>query len=95
MVGNPEEYPGAYMVFKIRVEQPKQASSSTTSSVANLSKRSSQAKQFSKGFQDAERKEKMNQEIEKLKQKYQPMISSNAEVLEQYKRQHHELMARK
>ena len=36
----------------------------------------------------------MNKAIDELKQKYQPIISQNAEVLEQYKKEHASLQAR-
>ena len=38
---------------------------------------------------------KMNQEIDKLKLKYQPIISENAGILDAHKKKHRELLARK
>ena len=86
LVGDDARYPGAFITFRIKVETIPEANGQVFTPSSQLSGRHSQLSRRSgsshvsvrQGFEDSERIETMNQDIDSLKQKYQPIISENA-----------------
>lgn len=62
---------------------------------SQMSRRSTHQKSYAQAFREEENMGAMNNAVDKLKLKYQPLISTAAELLEKRKQEHSALMVRK